>query len=147
MVEDVGLNLFIPVPYLFRKEEIYFYRQSELSGFPLGDYYVEILNHKDVEYIPSKLPMPNLEIDILSMKSEWENILLTGKGSIRLAPRMTIKNNVITITALPAGKNIEHIRKIIDKEIIQDKVDIRDETAEKICFVVEKVPKKQSKLF
>jgi hypothetical protein len=28
---------------------------------------------------------------------------------------MTIKNNVITITALPAGKNIEHIRKIIDK--------------------------------
>ena len=107
------------------------------------DYYIEILNHKDVEYIPSKLPMPNLEIDILSSKSEWENVLSTGKGSIRLAPRMTIKNNVITITALPAGKNIEHIRKIIDKEIIQDKVDIRDETAEKICFVVEKVPKKQ----
>lgn len=107
------------------------------------DYYVDILSHKDVNHIPSKLPMPNLEIDILSMKSEWENILLTGKGSIRLAPRMTIKNNMITITALPAGKNIEHIRKIIDKEIIQDKVDIRDETAEKICYVVEKVPKKQ----
>lgn len=107
------------------------------------DYYVDILSHKDIDYAPSKLPMPNLEIDILSMKSEWENILLTGKGSIRLAPRMTIKNNVITITALPAGKNIEHIRKIIDKEIIQDKVDIRDETAEKICYVVEKVPKKQ----
>ena len=107
------------------------------------DYYVDILSHKDVDHVPSKLPMPNLEIDILSMKSEWENILLTGKGSIRLAPRMTIKNNVITITALPAGKNIEHIRKIIDKEIIQDKIDIRDETAEKICYVVEKVPKKQ----
>ena len=107
------------------------------------DYYVAILSHKDYDYIPSKLPMPNLEIDILSMKSEWENMLLTGKGSIRLAPRMTIKNNVITITALPAGKNIEHIKKIIDKEIIQDKVDIRDETAEKICYVVEKVPKKQ----
>ena len=107
------------------------------------DYYVDILSHKDVDHVPSKLPMPNLEIDILSMKSEWENILLTGKGSIRLAPRMTIKNNVITITALPAGKNIEHIRKIIDKEIIQDKVDIRDETAEKICYVVEKVHKKQ----
>mgnify|MGYP003289479244 CR=1 FL=1 len=107
------------------------------------DYYVDILKHKDVNYIPSKLPLPNLEIDILSSISEWENILLTGKGSIRLAPRMTIKNNVITITALPNGKDIEHIRKIIDKEIVQDKIDLRDETAEKICYVVEKVPKKQ----
>lgn len=107
------------------------------------DYYVDILSHKDVNYVPKKLPDPNLEIDILSPRSDWENVLLTGKGSIRLAPRMTIKNNIITITALPAGKNIEHIRKIIDKEIMQDKIDLRDETTDKICYVVEKVPKKQ----
>lgn len=107
------------------------------------DYYMDILSHKDVDYIPKKLPDPNLEIDILSPRTDWENVLLTGKGSIRLAPRMTIKNNIITITALPAGKDIDNVRKIIDKEIIQDKIDLRDETTEKICYVVEKVPKKQ----
>ena len=107
------------------------------------DYYIDILSHKDFNYVPKKLPDPNLEIDILSPRSDWETILEVGKGSIKLAPRMSIKGNVITITALPNGKGIEHIRKIIDKEILQDKLDLRDETAEKICYVVEKVPKKQ----
>lgn len=107
------------------------------------DYYIEILSHKDIDYIPKKYPDPNLEIDIVSERKDWDTILSTGKGILKLAPRMFIKGNIITITSLPNGKNIEHIRKIIEKEIMQDKLDIRDETAEKICYVVEKVPKKQ----
>lgn len=107
------------------------------------DYYIEILSNKDINYVPKKYPNPNLEIDILSTKKEWDSILSNGKGMIKLAPRMTIEGNTITITALPNGKGVDHVRKIIDKEILLDKLDLRDETAETICIVVEKVPHKQ----
>ena len=107
------------------------------------DYYIEILNAKDINFKPSKYPKPNLEIDILSSKAEWDNILATGKGSLKTAPVMSIEGNVITITNLSEGKNIEHVRKIVDKEVLLDKIDIRDESTEDICIVVEKVPHKQ----
>ena len=107
------------------------------------DYYIEILNSKDINFKPSKYPKPNLEIDILSSKDEWNNILATGKGALKTAPVMSIEGNIITITNLPAGKNIEHVRKIVDKEVLLDKIDIRDESTEDICIVVEKVPHKQ----
>ena len=108
------------------------------------DYYIDVLSHKDLDYRPKKFPNPNLEIDILSNKEDWNNIMRTGKGSIRTAPRMEIdSNNVITITSLPKTKNGEHIRRIIKKEILLDKVDLRDESAKEIRFVVEKVPHKQ----
>jgi len=108
------------------------------------DYYLEILAAKDIDYKPKKYPKPNLEIDILSSIDEWNNVLETGKGSIRTAPRMTIDaTNVITITGLPKTKTVDHVRKIIEKEILLDKVDLRDESAEEIKFVIEKVPHKQ----
>ena len=108
------------------------------------DYYLEILDSKNLEYRPKKYPKPNLEIDILSSIEDWNTVMTTGKGSIRTAPRMTIDAmNVITITGLPKTKSVEHIRKIIEKEILLDKVDLRDESAEEIKFVVEKVPHKQ----
>ena len=108
------------------------------------DYYLEILAAKDIDYKPKKYPKPNLEIDILSSIDDWNNVMSTGKGSIRTAPRMTIDAmNVITITGLPKTKSVEHIRKIIEKEILLDKVDLRDESAEEIKFVIEKVPHKQ----
>ena len=108
------------------------------------DYYLEILAAKDLEYRPKKYPKPNLEIDILSSVEDWNNVMNTGKGSIRTAPRMTMDaQNVITITGLPKTKSVDHIRKIIEKEILLDKIDLRDESAEEIKFVVEKVPHKQ----
>ena len=108
------------------------------------DYYLEILAAKDLDYKPKKYPKPNLEIDILSSIEDWNNVMNTGRGSIRTAPRMTIdENNVITITGLPKTKSIDHIRKIIEKEILLDKIDLRDESAEQIRFVIEKVPHKQ----
>lgn len=108
------------------------------------DYYLEILAAKDLEYKPKKYPKPNLEIDILSSVEDWNNVMNTGKGSIRTAPRMTMDaQNVITITGLPKTKSVDHIRKIIEKEILLDKIDLRDESAEEIKFVVEKVPHKQ----
>lgn len=108
------------------------------------DYYLEILTAKDIEYTPKKYPKPNLEIDILSSVEDWNTVMSTGKGSIRTAPRMSIDAmNVITITGLPKTKNIDHVRKIIEKEILLDKVDLRDESAEKIKIVIEKVPHKQ----
>ena len=107
------------------------------------DYYLEILENKDLTYKPKKYPKPNLEIDIISPKVDWENILETGKGALRTAPVMSIEGNVITITGLPAGKTVDHVRKIIDKEILLDKIDLRDESAEDLCIIVEKVIHKQ----
>ena len=108
------------------------------------DYYIDVLSHKDLNYVPRKVPMPNLEIDVLSKKEDWDTIIKTGKGSLKIAPRMEIdKNNVITITSLPETKSADHIRKIIEKEILLDKVDFRDESAKEIRYVIEKVPHKQ----
>ena len=53
------------------------------------------------------------------------------------------KNGAIVITAMPASKTIEHVRKIIEKEILLDKVDLRDESTYDTRIVIEKVYKKQ----
>lgn len=108
------------------------------------DYYIDILGHKDLSYVPTKLPIPNIGVGILSTKTEWEDILKTGRGSLRFAPKMDISTTgVITITALPPGKTVEHVRKIVDKEILLDKIDFRDETAAATKIVIERVFKKQ----
>jgi DNA gyrase/topoisomerase IV subunit A len=130
-----------------------------LSGIPSGlpklnipcldidgmfDYYLDILKHKDLNWVPKKLPIPNVGVPILSSKKDWEDVLRTGKGTIRLAPEMTIdKNGTITITAMPASKTVEHVRKIVEKEILLDKVDLRDESTYETRIVIEKVFKKQ----
>lgn len=107
------------------------------------DYYIDVLTHKDLEYKPKKFPKPNLEINIHSTVDEWNHILETGKGSLKTGPIMSMENNVITITGLPASKNVDHVRKIIEKEILLDKLDLRDETTRELCIVIEKVPYKQ----
>jgi DNA gyrase subunit A len=108
------------------------------------DYYLDILKHKDLNYTPKKLPIPNVGVPILSAKKDWEYVLKTGKGTIRLAPEMTIdKNGTIVITAMPASKTAEHVRKIIEKEILLDKIDMRDESTYDTRIVIEKVFKKQ----
>lgn len=108
------------------------------------DYYLDILKHKDLNYVPKKLPIPNVGVSILSTKKEWETVLKTGKGTIRLAPVMSMdKNNSIIITAMPSSKTIDHVRKIIEKEILLDKVDLRDESTYETRIVIEKVFKKQ----
>lgn len=114
----------------------------DISG--MFNYYLDILKHKDLNYVPKKLPIPNVGVPILSDKKDWEAILKTGKGSIRLAPEMSIdKNGTITITAMPASKSADHVRKIIEKEILLDKVDLRDESTYDTRIVIEKVFKKQ----
>ncbi len=108
------------------------------------DYYLDVLKHKDLNYVPKKLPIPNVGVPILSSKADWEEVLKTGKGTIRLAPDMEIdKNGTITIKALPGSKSTEHVRKIIEKEILLDKVDLRDESTYDTYIVIEKVFKKQ----
>jgi DNA gyrase/topoisomerase IV subunit A len=83
-------------------------------------------------------------VPILSDKKDWEDVLKTGKGTIRLAPEMSIdKDGIITITAMPASKSAEHVRKILEKEILLDKVDLRDESTYDTRIVIEKVIKKQ----
>lgn len=128
-----------------------------LSGIPSGlptlniptlnisdmiNYYIEILKNKSLEYRPKWFPNPNLEVNIISSKDDWYNVMRNGKGSIRVSPIMDIENGVITITSLPPSKNIEHIRKIVEKEILLDKIDVRDESTSDTCIVIEKVPKK-----
>ena len=108
------------------------------------DYYIDILTNKDLNYTPTKVPIPNLNINILSTKSEWENILKTGKGGIRIAPIMKLnESNAIIITNLPSSKDVESVRKIIEKEILLDKLDLRDESTYETRIVIEKVYKKQ----
>lgn len=146
--EPVALPTLLPLCFL-----------NSMSGIPAGlpklnipsldiegmfDYYLDILKHKDLNYVPKKLPIPNVGVPILSTKKEWEEVLKTGKGTIRLAPEMNMdKNGTITITALPSSKSAEHVRKIIEKEILLDKVDIRDESTYDTQIVIEKVFKKQ----
>ena len=108
------------------------------------DYYLDILKHKDLKYIPKKVPMPNIGVQVLSSKSDWEEVLRTGKGSIRIAPKMELqKDGTIIITALPATKDVENVRALVEKEILLDKVDLRDESTYTTRIVIEKVYKKQ----
>lgn len=146
--EPVALPTLLPLCFL-----------NSMAGIPAGlpklnipcldiigmfDYYLDILKHKDLNYVPKKLPIPNVGVPILSSKKDWEDVLKSGKGTIRLAPEMTIdKNGTIIITAMPASKNAEHVRKIIEKEILLDKVDLRDESTYDTHIVIEKVFKKQ----
>ena len=146
--EPVALPTLLPLCFL-----------NSMSGIPAGlpklnipsldiegmfDYYLDILKHKDLNYVPKKLPIPNVGVPILSSKKDWEDVLKSGKGTIRLAPEMTIdKDGIITITAMPSSKTAEHVRKIIEKEILLDKVDMRDESTYDTRIVIEKVFKKQ----
>ena len=146
--EPIALPTLLPLCFL-----------NSMSGIPAGlpklnipsldiagmfDYYLDILKHKDLNYVPKKLPILNVGVPILSSKKDWEEVLRTGKGTVRLAPEMTIdKNGTITITALPLSKSAEHVRKIIEKEILLDKVDLRDESTYETYIVIEKVFKKQ----
>ena len=110
----------------------------------LFDYYIDILSHKDINYKPKKYPNPNLELNILSSKKEWDEVLSTGKGTIKVAPIMNInKDGVITILSLPGAKDVDYIIKAVEKEYLAEKIDIRDESTEKTCIVIEKVPRKQ----
>lgn len=146
--EPIALPTLLPLCFL-----------NSMAGIPAGlsklnipcidimgmfDYYMDILKHKDLNYVPKKLPIPNVGVPILSKKADWEAILKTGNGTVRLAPEMTIdKNGTITITAMPSSKSAEHVRKIIEKEILLDKVDMRDESTYDTRIVIEKVYKKQ----
>ena len=146
--EPIALPTLLPLCFL-----------NSMSGIPAGlpklnipsldiegmfDYYLDILKHKDLNWVPKKLPIPNVGVPILSSKAEWEDVLKTGKGTVKLAPKMEIdKNGTITITAMPSSKTAEHVRKIIEKEILLDKVDMRDESTYETRIVIEKVFKKQ----
>lgn len=146
--EPLALPSLLPICFL-----------NSMSGIPSGlpklnipcidiegmfDYYIDILKHKDLNYVPKKLPIPNVGVPILSSKADWEETLKTGKGTVRLAPEMTIdKNGTIVITAMPISKTVEHVRKIVEKEILLDKVDLRDESTYETRIVIEKVFKKQ----
>lgn len=145
--EPVALPALIPLCFINGVEGI-------PSGLPkiniptldisdMFDYYLEMLSKKDLNYVPTKLPKPNLDIDVLSTKQEWEDVLKTGKGSIKVAPRMDLNGNTITITALPSTKNVESVRKIVEKEILQDKIDFTDESGKDLLIVIEKVKNKQ----
>lgn len=146
--EPIALPTLLPLCFL-----------NSMSGIPAGlpklnipsldiegmfDYYLDILKHKDLNWVPKKLPIPNVGVPILSSKAEWEEVLKTGKGTVRLAPEMEIdKSGTIIITAMPQSKSAEHVRKIIEKEILLDKVDMRDESTYETRIVIEKVFKKQ----
>lgn len=145
--EPVALPTFLPLCFI-----------NGLSGIPSGlptlnvptldidsmiDYYIQILKKKDLNYKPKQFPKPNYECDIISDLDVWDQIMQTGKGTIKLAPKMMWEDSAIVIYELPKGKNAESVHKILEKEFLADKIDIRDETTSSVRIVVEKVPHKQ----
>jgi DNA gyrase/topoisomerase IV subunit A len=109
----------------------------------LIDYYLDILKHKDLKYISKKLPKPSYNCDIISGEDTWRQVLTSGKGTIKLAPKMNLKDNTIIIEELPDSKSAESVYKIIEKDILGDKVDFRDESTSVTRIIIEKVPYKQ----
>ena len=107
------------------------------------DYYIQVLKKKDLNYRPKKFPNPNYDCDIISEPEAWIQVMETGKGSIKLAPKMRWEDSSIVIDEMPGSKNAESVRKILDKEFLADKIDIRDESTNVTRVVVEKVPYKQ----
>ena len=122
-------------------------RIPALNIIQMIDYYIEKLKHKDLNYIPSDkyIPHPNLETNIISPIEDWNNIMKTGSGSIFTLPTIELSKDKksITISSLTDEKDIDKIRKILDREIVLDKLDVRDESTTTIQAVIEKVPKKQ----
>ena len=106
------------------------------------DYYLNVLKHKDLDFKPRNFPKPNYDCKVVSDDAAWEQIMKTGKGTIRLAPVMDIEGKKIVITQLPQGKTTEHIHKLLEKEFLADKIDIRDESTATTSIVIEKVPNK-----
>lgn len=107
------------------------------------DYYIQVLKKKDLNYKPKNFPNPNYDCDIISEPEAWIQVMETGKGSIKLAPKMRWEDSSIVIDEMPGSKNAESVRKILDKEFLADKIDIRDESTNVTRVVVEKVPYKQ----
>ena len=107
------------------------------------EYYLQILKKKDLNYKPKTFPQPNYDCDIISEPDAWNQIMEIGKGSIKLAPKMRWEDSAIIIDEMPGSKNAESVRKILDKEFLADKIDIRDESTNITRVVIEKVPHKQ----
>ena len=107
------------------------------------DYYINILEHKNLTFKPRKFPKPNYDCEVISDENAWNQIMETGKGTLKLAPKMRWEEGVIVIDEIPSSKSTDSIHKILEKEFLNDKLDIRDESTNVTRIVVEKVPYKQ----
>lgn len=107
------------------------------------DYYIDILKHKKLDYVPNIIPRYNTELPIYSSSSDWDSVIKTGVGTIKTGPKMEWVDSSIVITGLPSSKNFESVYKILEKEILLDKLDVRDESGKDTRIVIEKVFKKQ----
>ena len=107
------------------------------------DYYINILEHKSLTFKPRKFPKPNYDCEVISDENAWNQIMETGKGTLKLAPIMRWENESIVIDELPGSKNTDSVHKILEKEFLNDKIDIRDESTNITRIVIERVPYKQ----
>ena len=107
------------------------------------DYYVNILEHKSITFKPRKFPKPNYDCEVISDETAWNQIMETGKGTLKLAPIMRWEDESIIIDELPGSKNADSVHKILEKEFLNDKIDIRDESTNITRIVIERVPHKQ----
>lgn len=114
-----------------------------INIFDMIDYYINVLSHKDLSFKPRKFPKPNYNCNIISDENAWNQVMSTGKGTIRLAPIMRWEDESIIIDELPLSKNADSVHKILEKEFLADKIDIRNESTKKTRIVIERVPHKQ----
>ncbi len=108
------------------------------------DYAIEVLKN-NLEYEPDTLIKPNLGlVQINSSKKEWKQVLTKGLGKIKISPRIVmLTDKKLEITAMPDGKTITNVFKILQPELEKDQIDVRNETTNKLSIIIEVLPYKK----
>ncbi len=110
----------------------------------LINYCVEALNDENFNVRDNFMVKPNVgNTNVISSRRQWLDMMKNGEGQIKYQANVEMINpNTIIITRVPDSKDFVYFTKKFDLEIMQDKIDIRDESDEEIKWVIEKVPRK-----
>lgn len=113
-----------------------------LNAVDMIKYYIEVLKSEDLDKVPNYLVKPDIgNVIIKNTPDEWRDILRTGKGSIRVLPKIEIVDNrTLAIVGLSSKKKFDHVRAALSQELARDQIDIRDETSTEVRYVVEIPP-------
>lgn len=114
-----------------------------LNPIDLIKYYIDVLEHKDLNYKSNVVVKPNVgNVLITNSKKEWVNILNTGEGSVKYKPVYEVSKDkrTVTIYGLPKGKEFSDVMNLFATEFEKEQIDIRDETTTDCQYTIEILP-------